>query len=786
MKKNFSQIFLPLLICIPLLVVLVDSVGAQTPTATPTSLPALTFSPTLPPNPTQVSSLLPSEVSQLANPDIVTFSQLRQSEIQLNGPNDSASFSFATPADWLLKNEVQLDLLVGVSFNIGPQTQGDVIVIGGGTLTVLLNNIVLLTQPLNEVGETEIKINIPLSSFTTTRNDGRMSLRFILESGLSCRVVGSHTAVYIHSTSYFNFPHDIVKPSTSLVNFPRPIFQNSFFPDSVLLVIPDQPTAAELQAALTVAAGFGNLSSNRLILDMVTMGNLKEDLTKQNLIFIGKASSIPMLDGLDLPLTPIIGQFQFSDDGSNDGLIEMINSPWSDSHVVLVVSANTDLGIVKAAQAVSSGVIRPNRFENLSLIEQVNTLPVSGPQAIDQTLSALGYEFRSFQQRGNDSEEYIFDVPAGMTASTDAYFDMVYGNSSLIDYNASQIVVLLNDQPIGSVRMSDVTADVPTNHAKIMIPPSAVLQGVNRLSVRVTLEPVNDCTPLNSLGLWVNIWSESLLHLPLMPSTPRNPVIFQDLVVYPAPFIYNSTLGNTAFVLEHNDLASWRSAMQIAFFLGYQADGSLVQLSAFYGDAMPTTERSKYHLLIMGRPSQMPIIGEMNNDLPAPFLTDNDVVSENGNFPVTYRIPLDSSMGYIETMLSPWNSENVVLAILGNTTQGVNWAATALVDSTLRGQLGGSFAVVNNKQIISSDTRYVVTGSSEVADADIPDVIATPGIMTVPNFPMTRPVWIIPALIVSIGLIVIVMVIVIIQNQSRINTRKQGEEVQIKDGGSDS
>jgi hypothetical protein len=237
-----------------------------------------------------------------------------------------------------------------------------------------------------------------------------------------------------------------------------------------------------------------------------------------------------------------------------------------------------------------------------------------------------------------------------------------------------------------------------------------------------------------------------------------DPFISWDLAAFPTPFIYDSTLGSTAFVLERNDLESWRNAMQIAFFLGDHANGTLIQLSAFYGDAMPVAERSKYHLLIIGRPSKMPIVAEMNNDLPAPFLSDSDIVSDTGNFQVTYRIPPDSPMGYIETMLSPWNSENVVLAILGNTTQGVNWAAAALVDSDLRWQLGGNFAVVNNKQIISSSTRYVETSSGEVPAAEIPSIVATPLSGTATGLPMTRSGWILPVLIVSIGLIAIFIV----------------------------
>ena len=751
MKKQFSRISLPILICILLLMILADSAGAQTPT--PPSLPTSTIPPTTPTlSPTLVSPL-PTDVLQLANPDVVTLSQLGEGEIQLNSPYDRVVVPFNMPADWVLKEGVQLDLLAGVSFNAGLQNQSDVVIVGGGTLTVLLNDIVLLAAPLNDVGETELKINIPVSA--ALRDNGFMSLEFVLDSGASCRIIGSQTTVYIHPTSFFYFPHDFAKPSTSLINFPQPIFQGSFFPDSALMVIPDQPTAAELQAALTIAAGLGNLSYRQLVLDMVTLSNLKEDLTKGHLIFIGKAGSLPLLGGLSLPMPIVDGKFPSEE--QDDGLIEMINSPWSNSHVILVVSANTDAGIIKAAQAISSGTIRPNRSENFAVIKQVNTMPVAGLQAIDQTLSDLGYELQSFQSEGEAGQVYRFNVPAGMTVSTEAYFDIVYGHSSLIDYNASEIIILLNNQPIGSVRMSDTTAAVPTNHAKIMIPPSAILPGVNQLSVEVNLESVDDCTPPNFRGLWVNIWPQSLIHLPLI-SAFVDPLISRDLAAYPRPFIDDPTLKATAFVLERNSLESWRNAVQIAFFLGDQANGSLMQLNTFYGDAMPVTERPKYHLLVIGRPSQMPIVSEMNNDLPAPFVSGGDMVSDAGNFQVTYRIPPDSPMGYIQTMLSPWNSDNVVLAILGNTMQGVNWAAKALTDATLSWQLGGNFAVVNNEQIISSSTRYVETSSGEVPAAEVPSIITTPLSETETGLPLANSGWwILPILIVSIGLIAFIV-----------------------------
>jgi len=782
MKNQFYKIYLLILFCAYTFVLFIHPVEAQSQLATPTILPSSTTIPTVVPQLPTLTPTITPEVVQLVNPDTITFSQLGRGELQLNGPYDSAVYYFTIPADWALKDGIELNLFFGVSTNDATlQDRSDLIVVGSGTLTVLLNNTVLLVKPLDLIGETEIKVEIPRE--IALSNNGNMYLEIVLESSALCRVVGMHTSVYVHSRSYFYLPHDLVQPSTSLLNFPKPIIQASIFPDSALMVIPDEPSASEMRAALTVAAGLGKFSWNQLKLETILLNDLTEDLSKTNLILVGKASSLPMLDKLNLPNPSKNGQFDLSGGGLDDGLIEMINSPWSNSHVILVVSANTDAGVVKAAQALSSGVIRPNQAENWAVIEQVNDLPVAGSQAVDQSLADLGYDFYSFRSLGESEQEYIFNIPVGSTIGTDAYFDLVYGHSALIDYAISQIVVLLNNQPIGSIRMDDSTAALSTNHAKIMLPPAAILPGENRLSVRVTLESTDECVRPDSQGLWVNIWPESLIHLPLLPLT-YDPLIAQDLAKYPAPFIYESTLKNTAFILERSAVDSWRNAVQIASFLGSQARGTLFQLSAFYGDELPSEEKDKYHFLVIGRPSYLPILAELNNSLPAPFIEGSNSISEKENFQVVYRIPADSPMGYIEMVLSPWNSEKIVLAILGNTIEGVNWAAEALVDSKLRWRLGGSLVVVHDKQIIVSSIRYTeqIVSPAALNTTVVPELIASlPASDAVASVPDALPAWLLPVLVGSVVLIAIIVVFAIIQNRSKLGNRKIGDSLSKKD-----
>jgi hypothetical protein len=770
MRSALSKSFLGLVVFIALLTsVLAIPAQAQGPTLTPTP----TLIPSQTSTPASIATPTPTVV-QFANLNVVTFAQLRENDagdITLTGPYDTDGIGIVLPADWALKAGTQLDLLFGISFNTDVQLQSDVVVIGGGTLTVFLNDKLLSTIQLSELGEVQKAITIPLEAFNAVGSDGINILSFVLESFETCRFNGQNTTLYIHPTSFLTLPHEIVRPSTNLVNFPRPIFQNSFMPDSALLIVPDQPSPAELQAAMTTAAGMGKLSSNKLILDITTISNFtNEDAKNNHLIFVGKGASLPAMEGLDLPLPVRAGQFQLSEAGKDNGLVEMILSPWSNSHVILVISANTDQGIVKAAQAISTGVIRSNLTDNFAVIEQVSLDSVSSPQAVDRTLTELGYTNRTFNDRGFNAGYYEFNIPVGMGVSPDSYFELVYGHSALIDYDSSQIVILLNNQPIGSVRMSDATASQPTNKEKIMIPPSIVNSGNNYLVIQVYLVPLDECAPPDIQGLWVNIWPESTLHIPQIVA-PANPFSIQKLADFPVPFTYDPVLGKTAFVLERNDLESWRIAIQIAAFLGWQSSGQVVALSTFYGDELPATERSNYNLLVVGKPSQIPFMNEVNDYLPAPFTTGSDNASEGNNFQVTYQIPPDSPLGYLEIIQSPWNPNNIILAVLGNTTQGVNWAASALLDA-MRWQLAGNFAVVDNQQVFAADTisTYVTVDNNS---APVPNILVAPTSANLEVTPVNQQVWIAPALIITIVLIFLVLAIVIIRNWSRNRTRRK-------------
>ena len=145
----------------------------------------------------------------------------------------------------------------------------------------------------------------------------------------------------------------------------------------------------------------------------------------------------------------------------------MVHSPWTAQRVVLLVSGNTDAAVVKAAQAVSTGVLRSHTAPNISVIQRVQTSIQELSQQSDFTLLDRGYNNTLLKRHGTNSVTYNFYIPPDKILGADAYFELVYGNSALLDYGRSGLVIQVNGQPIGSVRFSDTSASRTMNRVQI-------------------------------------------------------------------------------------------------------------------------------------------------------------------------------------------------------------------------------------------------------------------------------------------------------------------------------
>ncbi len=712
---------------------------------------------------TPTATPLPASQSNSAN--FVSFKSMGVADRILRGPFDSMRVRFNLPTSWKLLPGAMVQLDLGAYFNL-PEMENS----KGAALEVSFNSVALSTIIIDWDGERTITLPIPENALQPDRLDGRHELSIFLDAGIDCRS-SNQTTITVRATSGFDLPHELVSPSVTLVQLPRPFYQEStFLPELVTVVIPAQPSADEMEAALTVVAAFGRFSVGKLALPITTAdfpgdAATREQVKQGHLIFVGKPGAFPDLAQAKFPAPVTGGNIQAAAMQPDDGVVEMVVSPWNPIRAVLYVGGNSDLGVVKAAQALSSGILRTSDLPNLTLVSDVNASIEAPIPQTDRSLQELGYlTADTLTGYGFVTTEYQFFVPPGMVTGQEAYIDLVYTHSALLDFARSGLVLFLNGNAIGSTRFLEETAK-STNHLRVGLPAYALRSGNNRLLVEADLVPLDYCSDLINNGLWASIFPTTLIHLPLIPAQVQAISLPPDLSRYPYPFSTQPTLSNIAFVLAKDDLLGWGIAAGLAAELGKSASGELINFGAYFADNVPETARAGNDLILVGRATRLPLIGEIGEQLPAPFPTGSDVAQERG-MRVVYRLPEGTNLGYLQLLPSPWNEKNTILAVMGSTDLGLKWAGAALTDLRCRSRLGGNFAVANEQQLLTSDTR-VSAGSVNLGATAAPGGVPT--VVEQPAQVIPRPAWLLPALIVSAVLLAALLIYVILSGRRNKN-----------------
>lgn len=675
-------------------------------------------------------------------------------EDSLFSPYDEASYDFGVPAEWELSGGAYVQLDLGVFFqrpDVVEDETGKLLLenIPGGLLRIIFNDVTLTTLVLEQTGEQTYAIPISTTALEPTRNDGRHELIVELIADAYC-LYGFETTVVVRPTTRIVLPHTVGAPSTDLALLPRPFFQaGAFWVNDAILVVPNSPSVDELKAALAVSAGFGRLTDGDLTLTLKSIGELSsEELGANHLIFVGSVSSFPELSGLPSNVNEMLNTY------TEDGLIYLGQSQWNGSKGMLLVSGSSSEGVVKAGQAVSSGLVIGSVEPNLALVDEINPAAPMMTVAPLRTFADLGYGTQTIRGIGTINREYQFYVPPGQTTSDNAYIHLSFAHSTLLDYNLSGVLVTLNGEPLGSARFTDETAQ--QNEFQAQIPSDLIRAGVNSFFVQAVLLPRHVCDTAIFNNFWLRVNGDSYLQLPLLPIQDGLVGRQLDLSLYPDVFALSPSEGSVAFVFPSSDTAAWNVASQVAYNIGDQTNWSLAELEVAFADNVSDEIRQSHDLLLFGRPSQLPLVAELGNELPAPFDAGSDSPREQ-NIQVSYRVPSNVSTGIIELIRSPWGTNRAVLAVLGNSDQGLIWSGAALTIPELSGNLAGDLAIVQDKHIITSDSRLVGTGS-EIAIPQV-DELESDTVAVSQTTPSPRPLWVLPVMAGAILLLMLVVVV---------------------------
>ncbi|HEX8991330.1 MAG TPA: cellulose biosynthesis cyclic di-GMP-binding regulatory protein BcsB [Anaerolineales bacterium] len=633
-------------------------------------------------------------------------------DILLRGPFDTSSLRFDLPPTWVIQDGATLVLTISTYVDYGgavgapPASTGTV---SGALLDVFFNGKLQQSLALNTGEGFTYRVPLTTADLVSPYSDGRLQLTFTLNAAHDCRTGGGHTTVKIAQTSQALLPYVEAAPNLDLRRLPWPIYLSRVIvPQTALVVTPPMPSADELNAAMLVMGAFGRMTNRKLSMQLITSGDLTPDLAKSSeLVFVGKASNIPFLSQITLPV-PVAGSaFPSSLVQKDDGILQMAVSPWNSANSVLVVSGNTELGVLKAAQALTTGQIQTGTQPTYSVVASVNPptesklLNTSVPnRSSDYKFSDLGFDAITSGGAGLGYFTYNIVIPAGQVPTAGASLDLTYSYSSLVNPNISSADVILNDQRVGSMSLSADRQNSATAH--VPLPLSLMKSGLNTIEVAASLLPNDSCAVFSFNDLWMTIFPDSTLHLPLTPAASAA-FFLQDLKGYPKPFDSDASFATAAFVLPRSDPKAWSVAGQVAYDLGGQATGAVLGFETNYDGALTDEVRSR-NLILVGLPSELNTITDLKGSLPGFFEKGSNIATIQTP-QVTYRVPANKELGYLELFPSPWNDQRAILTVLGTTANGVASAGQVLLNGTSRDNLSGDFATVDGTQTVVMNTR---------------------------------------------------------------------------------
>jgi hypothetical protein len=439
----------------------------------------------------------------------------------------------------------------------------------------------------------------------------------------------------------------------------------------VYFVLPDNPSAADLSAAATIAAGLGKSSNGEIHLASALDTQVPIDIRdNHHLIVIGRKGTNRFLEQLDLPLR--LDAAALSED---QGVIQELVSPWNPMRMILVVTGQSDDGLSKASQALNREAHLFSMQGVVAIVQSVSPPePVESRQFdVDFTVADLGYKETVVYGIGFHTLDYHFSMPVGFTLDEEARFNLYFGHARIINPTYSSLDVRFNGIPIGSVLLDERNASGGT--LEVVLPSRLIRPGRNeiRISIAMNLDNEEQDPIVDAEQLWTAVYNHSSLHLPF---TPQDVEPSLDLFLY--PFNKRPSLSGLLLVLpDHARLFDYDLMLQVAADLGVADRGDYLSLDVTTANLVTQEDRQDRDLFLIGRPTVHSLLAELNDRLPQPFEPDSDLLDSRFD-PVVFVQDPSRDIGLIEELAAPWDPERTILVLTGTTDEGVVLASTVL------------------------------------------------------------------------------------------------------------
>jgi hypothetical protein len=673
------------------------------PTATPTPVPT----------PTPTSIILVPELAvrcadlPLSGQIQVALGQLDSGTQNLSRDNPQAHYTLDIPGNFSLAPTGNTINLVTSHFPRVPDKPS--------ALKIEVNERLVFAIVLTRENapQSQTRIDLP----PDVLRPGSNSIVVRLETGATCDDPGAILNVVIDESSTVDFGYQQDSYPASLSYYPLPFAEKSLCSIPVTMILPDQPTADHLAAAVTIAAGLGQQTEGEIVLHAISAGSFDPSThSNHHLIAIGQLDSNTFLQELEPP--PAVARANLK---AEQGFLEVQVSPWSKYRQLLIVSGLDDQGILKASQVLPLED-RPSSIRGSSA--KVDSVP---PPAIEpgslppeqMTLASLGQEDETIYGAQLQNLGFDFTLPPGWQLTGPAAFKLVFSHATILDPQKSVIDIRLNDRPVDSTFLDDSTA--AEGELTVRLPQRVLQTGNNHLEIGIEMnlagaDGADRCRLLDDKRLWTVISGDSVISVPYTIAHFR-----PDLGHLPYPFAQDSGIAQTLFVMPDQSSENMiDDLIQLGARLGtFSQTDYLVSNVAYASEATQDTWQD-HHLFLLGRPTENALLSEFNEVLPLPFEAGSDTPA-----PVDDAAPQvgpGRQVGLLQIANSPWNENLALLAVTGTSKEGTRMAVQAVLEP--QHDLKGNLAIINS---VDEQTSQISVRSVDTRPPDSVDRPDRPG-----------------------------------------------------------
>jgi hypothetical protein len=633
----------------------------------------------------------------------------------LQGPVDQIALDFQLPSHWQLFGESSLTLNLQNFFSSFVPAQGEIAQenLIAGHISLLLDGELIHRSVLSQNGLQDLSIPLSPENFDQSGENHQLTIRW--DAGASCNLNLSST-VLLQPESAFTFSYAEGNFAGDLSRLPAPFFSEHPIEDiGTLIVLPSAPNEQQVAAGIAAAASLGRYAPDSAI-TITTENLLSNDLRSANqLIFVGALGTFSSLDRITLPHLNN-DRLQLPPSSRPEvGFVEIAPSPWNLGRGLLVISGTSDAAVLQAAEQSGNPNLVMNSDGDLAMIE-IDTVTSPLVDTIAATFSELGQSDNTFANFGNSQLRIPFYVSPEKLVSEQAFLDLRFAHSRLVDYLRSSLTVTINGNALSSVRLTDQSA---ARHSELILLPSALLRpGLNYLEISAEILPLDICAGENESEYWLTVYADSNLNLPSAEDQTPLQAKGSTFDQFPMPFL-GEQMQHTTLLLPATNTAAWTNAAELMRGLAANYEIWPLQPQVRFSNTATLASLESNSLIVLGDFDEF--LG--NPVIEAALFMDqtsagNGQITLSSGASIAYEpgVPVSVlAVGQLETPNSP------ALAILGNSPAGVSEAIELLTAPGFEPRNQTARLLVIQGERLITDAGELGTGAAEEVADETPE-----------------------------------------------------------------